>query len=58
MTGLGQSRHFDRAPLTSGLRLADILGGSRHVSKADIGVIVVRQFFDPGAAEQRTMLQA
>ena len=36
----GQSRHFDRAPLTSGLpRLADILRVSRYVSqvpKADI----------------------
>src|ERR1700694_5204208 len=31
---LGQSRHFDRAPLTSGLpRLADILRVIRHVSK-------------------------
>jgi hypothetical protein len=28
------------------------------VPKADIGVIVVRQLFDPGAAEQRTTLQA
>jgi hypothetical protein len=34
MSQLGQSRHFDRAPLTSGLpRLADILGVVRHVSK-------------------------
>jgi hypothetical protein len=31
---LGQSRHFDRAPLTSGLpQLADILRVIRHVSK-------------------------
>jgi hypothetical protein len=31
---MGQSRHFDRTPLTSGLpRLADILWVSRHVSK-------------------------
>src|ERR1700726_4884920 len=31
---LGQSRHFDRAPLTSALpRLADILRVNRHVSK-------------------------
>ena len=34
MSDMGQSRRFDRAPLTSGLpRLADILGVSRHVSK-------------------------
>jgi hypothetical protein len=34
MSELGQSRHFDRAPLASGLRrLADILKVSRHVSK-------------------------
>jgi hypothetical protein len=34
MSQLGQSRHADRAPLTSGLRrLADILRGIRHVSK-------------------------
>jgi hypothetical protein len=33
-SGLGQSRHFDREPLTSGLpRLADILRVIRHVSK-------------------------
>jgi hypothetical protein len=34
MSELGQSRHFDRAPPTSGLaRLADILRVIRHVSK-------------------------
>ena len=34
---MGQSRHFDRTPLTSGLpRLADILRVSRHVSKVPI----------------------
>jgi hypothetical protein len=34
MSLLGQSRHFDRAPLTSGLpRLADIFSVCRHVSK-------------------------
>jgi hypothetical protein len=33
MSVLGQSRHFDRVPLTSGLpRLADILEVIRHVS--------------------------
>jgi hypothetical protein len=40
MTALGQTRHFDGAPLTSGLpQLADILWGSRHVSKVPIGDI-------------------
>jgi hypothetical protein len=35
---VGHSRHFDHAPLTSGLpRLADILKGSRHVSKVPNG---------------------
>jgi hypothetical protein len=34
MTALGQSFHFDRAPLASGLpRLADFLRIIRHVSK-------------------------
>jgi hypothetical protein len=34
MSAWGQSRRFDRAPLTSGLpRLADILRVIRHVSK-------------------------
>jgi hypothetical protein len=34
MSLMGQTRHFDGAPLTSGLpQLADILWGSRHVSK-------------------------
>jgi hypothetical protein len=34
MSPSGQSRHFDRAPLTSDLaRLADILGFIRHVAK-------------------------
>ena len=33
MSLVGHSRHFDRAPLTSGLpRLADILRVSRHVA--------------------------
>jgi hypothetical protein len=33
MSQLGQSRHSNRAPLTSGFpQLADILGVSRHVS--------------------------
>jgi hypothetical protein len=33
----GQSRHFDRAPPTSGLaRLADILRVIRHVSKVQV----------------------
>jgi hypothetical protein len=32
----GQSRHFDRAPLTSGTQLADILRLIRHVSKVPI----------------------
>jgi hypothetical protein len=36
MTALGQSRHIDREPLTSGLpRLADILRVIRHVSEWD-----------------------
>src|SRR5436190_15817460 len=34
MSELGQSRHFDHAPVTSGLpRLSDILSMRRHVSK-------------------------
>ena len=34
MSGAGQSRHLDRAPLTSGLpRVADIFSVCRHVSK-------------------------
>jgi hypothetical protein len=34
MSQLGQSRHLDRAPLTSGLpRLADIFSVCRHVRK-------------------------
>jgi len=37
MSGRGHSRHFGRAPATSGFpRLADILRGSRHVSKGAI----------------------
>jgi hypothetical protein len=37
MSLMGQSRHFDRAPLTSGLaRLAEILGVIWHVSKMPI----------------------
>jgi len=34
---LGQSRHFSRAPMTSGLpRQADILSARRHVSKGRV----------------------
>jgi hypothetical protein len=34
MSEMGQSRHFDRAPRTSGLpRTTDIGGTGRHVSK-------------------------
>jgi len=37
MSASGQSRHFDSAPVTSGLRqLADILRVIRHVSKVPI----------------------
>jgi hypothetical protein len=37
MSDWGQSRYFDRAPLTSGLaRLADILRVIRHVSKVPL----------------------
>jgi hypothetical protein len=37
-SGMGQSRHFDRAPSTSGLaRLADILRVIRHVSNVLTG---------------------
>jgi hypothetical protein len=61
-SAVGQSRHFSRRPAASGLpRSTDILRVRPHASnvpKADIGVIVVRQLFDPGAAEQRTTLQA
>jgi hypothetical protein len=39
---LGQSRHFDRAPFTSGLsRLADILRVIRHVAKVPKPEVVV-----------------
>jgi hypothetical protein len=41
---MGQSRHFDRAPLTSGLpQLADILRVIRHVSKVPTAAIVGRR---------------
>jgi hypothetical protein len=37
VAALGQSRHFDRAPLASGLpQLADILRGIRHVSNVPL----------------------
>jgi hypothetical protein len=37
----GHSRHFDRAPLTSGLpQLADILRVIRHVSKVPTAVMI------------------
>jgi hypothetical protein len=44
----GHSRHFDRAPLTSGLlQLADILRVIRHVSKVPTAVIgEARQYRD------------
>jgi len=41
------------------VRRATFMGpASETFTIADIGVIAVRQFFGPGAAEQRTMLQA
>jgi hypothetical protein len=44
MSGMGQSRHFDCAPLTSGLpQLADILSGIRHVSKVPTCDIAYRE---------------
>src|SRR5712691_1788201 len=43
MSVLGQSRHFDLAPVTSGLpRLADISRVSRHVSKVPWHEIAAR----------------
>jgi hypothetical protein len=33
------------------------LDPKRPIREADIGAIVFRKLFDPGAAEQRTMLQ-
>ena len=40
MTVVGQSHHFDRAPLTSGLpRFADILRVIWHVSKVPITAV-------------------
>ena len=40
MSRLGQTRHFDRASLTSGLpRLADIPRVSRHFSKVPIAAV-------------------
>src|SRR5260221_8106498 len=45
MSQLGQSRHFDRALLTSGLpRLADILRVIRHVSKVPKGGILAQRY--------------
>jgi hypothetical protein len=40
MSPLGHSRHFDRAPLTSGLpRLADLRRVIRHVAKVPISEV-------------------
>jgi len=37
MSVVGQSRHFDRTPMTSGLpRLTDIFGVRRHVSNVQL----------------------
>ncbi len=42
VSAMGQSRHFDRAQLTSGLsRLADFLKVIRHVSKVPETDIVI-----------------
>jgi hypothetical protein len=38
-SGLGQSHHFERAPLTSGTPTPDILSARRHVSKVPTGDI-------------------
>ena len=41
MSGPGQTRHFDRAPITSGLlQQADLLKVRRHVSNVPISEVV------------------
>jgi hypothetical protein len=45
--GLGQSRHFDLALITSGIpRLTDILRVSRHVSKVAEGEYAPKKSHD------------
>jgi hypothetical protein len=49
MSELGQSRHFDRAPIASGLPLRTDIGSiGRHVSKVpnpEVALLQVRRFF-------------
>jgi hypothetical protein len=58
----GQSLQFDGRPATSDFTSTPDLSlhraNRRDVPKANIGVIIVRQLFDPGAAEQWTTRQA
>src|ERR1700716_1598946 len=52
MSGLGQSRHSHRVPITSGLpRKADIFSIRRHVSKVPIGGIAVELLHSPCVAQ-------
>jgi hypothetical protein len=47
---MGHSRHFDRAPITSGLpRLADIFRDRRHVS--NVPTAEIRSVCSPAAAD-------
>ena len=51
MSGWGQSRHFDRVPLTTGLpQLAEILRVIRHVSK--VPTAEVSDLFDHLVGQQ------
>src|SRR5438552_17533218 len=45
MSELGQTRHFDRAPITSGLlQQADLIRVRRHVSNVPLAVILVSTY--------------
>ncbi len=58
----GQTLHFDGRPASSDFTSTSDLSlhraNRRDVPKANVGVIIVRQLFDPGAAGQWTTLQA
>jgi hypothetical protein len=59
---IGQSLHFDGRPASSDFTSTSDLSlhraNRRDVPKANVGVIIVRQLFDPGAAGQWTTIQA
>jgi hypothetical protein len=44
----GQSRRFDRPPITSGTRLTDIFGVRRHVSNVPSIDVIASEFRSPG----------